>query len=130
MDNLLIKSKKEEFYSYPRIDFNSETGLCLISGVSFMEAADVFYKPVFVWLDKYLQSNKSIFLIFKVRYYNTSTSKIYFDLFSLLKKHENSGVKVQVEWHLEELDDDLCDDINDLVYDTEIKINIKVNEQV
>ena len=54
MENLIINSSSETPY-FPRVSFDAETGICDISGESFMEETYKFYSPLMEWLEKYLK---------------------------------------------------------------------------
>ncbi len=124
MNNLIIKSTEEEDYTSPDVYFNAETGICLITGVSFMESSDDFYRPVLKWIKSYISNNDSLNLIFKLSYYNTSSSKIFFDLLIILNNFKEKGGELLIEWHFDEWDNDLEDDIIGLMTDTNTDIKI------
>ncbi len=127
MENLLITKEGEGFYKYPNIDFNAETGVCEIEGESYMDNAVAFFSPLFEWLQTYFEVNKqgAIKLIFKLKYYNTSSSRIFYDLIEFLKEYEQKGGSVIFEWYYRKGDIDIEEDIKDMEIETETTIIIK-----
>ncbi len=124
MENLLITKEGDGFYKYPNIDFNAETGICEIEGESYMDNAVGFFSSLFEWLKTFFEENEkgSITLVFKLKYYNTSSSRIFYDLIEFLKEYEQGGGNVKIEWHYQKGDIDIEEDIKDMEIETETKI--------
>jgi hypothetical protein len=84
----------------PLIDFNPSSGAFLIKGTSIPEDTLSFYKPIFSWIDQYLKA-PAIFTRLQVdlKFFNTSTSKCLFNIFSKLEEvHKKEGAKAKIEW--------------------------------
>ncbi len=62
-------------YVSPRVDFNAQTGICEISGESFLEETPKFYAPLVEWIEQYIKTGKPITFNIKLSYFNTSSSK-------------------------------------------------------
>ncbi len=123
MENLKIEGSHKNFF-IPSVDFNSSTGICQISGESFLEDTMAFYNPVLEWLENYIDSVKGpIALIIKLTYFNTSTSRSILDILNLLKDYQDEGGEVVVNWHFDENDVDMGEDIDDYIIDTGLEIN-------
>ena len=120
MENLFIEGTELT----PKVDFNLNTGVFEISGVSRPEDVLVFFDTPLDWIQTLtiaLSENSSLAsqlpplrLIFNLSYYNTSSSKHMIQLLKSLKTVADYGVPLTVEWHYEEGDDKMRDDGEDL----------------
>ncbi|HAS40712.1 MAG TPA: hypothetical protein DCS93_09550 [Microscillaceae bacterium] len=91
----------------PYVSFN-QTGKFEIKGESNMEYPQQFFEPIFDWLEKFIAESKlPIQFDIKMRYYNTGTSRTFFEILSLLEKSE---VPVAVNWYASSRDTDMIDD--------------------
>jgi len=116
-------------YIIPTVDFNVSTGICEISGESFLEETAKFYSPLLDWIKKYTYSvKKPITFIFKLTYFNTSTSKWILNILNAIKRFEENGGEVTINWYYREDDVDMQDDIEDYIIDTGLKINLFIFE--
>ena len=101
MNDLFIKSTP----STPEIDFKTN-GKFVISGKAIPSNVSMLFEPVFKWLEKY-DFNETVFSV-KLEYFNTSTSKILYDLLLLLEQKHEKG-KLNIKWYYEEGDEDVLD---------------------
>jgi hypothetical protein len=109
----------------PNVEFNAETGVCVLSGEAFMEQPYNFYKPLFEWIETYCKEvNKPIFFDMKLTYFNTSSSKFVLDFLRLLRKYQASGGEVTVRWFLRKTDEDMKEEIEDFMVVTGLMIEI------
>lgn len=95
----------------PRVDFNAETGVLLLSGRSIPENAREFYRPMIEWVEQYNADPKrqTIFDIC-LEYFNTSSSKALFDLFKTAESINTNGKsEVIVKWKYENDDWEMRD---------------------
>ena len=123
MENLEIEGSHKNFF-VPTVSFNAKTGICEISGESFLEDTVEFYRPLIDWIEEYMTSVAGpIALIIKLTYFNTSTSRSILDILNLLRDYEESGGEIVVNWHYDENDIDMEEDIDDYVIDTGLEIN-------
>ena len=123
MKNLEIEGSHKNFF-IPTVNFNSKTGICEITGESFLEDTVEFYRHLIDWIDEYIESVKGpLALIIKLSYFNTSTSRSILDLLNLLKDYEDEGGEIVVNWHFDENDVDMEEDIDDYIIDTGLDIN-------
>ncbi len=91
--------------STPEMKFNAH-GELEISGKSIPTNAAKIFEPVFSWLENY--SGKKTTLSIKMEYFNTSTSKVLYDvLLRLQQLHKNGGLLIK--WFYEEGDEDVLD---------------------
>ncbi len=57
MENIYIEGSHTNFF-VPKVDFNAETGVCTLSGESFLEDTIEFYDPLIQWLEEYTSEVK------------------------------------------------------------------------
>ena len=65
--------------------------LCLFSGISMMEDAMDFYKPLKEWIDQHLKSKKELVIEFELNYFNSSSAKQFIQLISILEDDQYHG---------------------------------------
>jgi hypothetical protein len=96
MTNLVI----EKTVSTPAINFNCDIRKLIISGESFPENAAKFYEPVMNWIKEYLEQvgDEETKVEFEIIYFNSSTSKIFMTIFSLLDEEVEKGKNITVDW--------------------------------
>lgn len=124
MEDIHIKGYKG-VYIIPTIDFFVQSGVCEISGESFLEETSKFYTPLLDWIKEYIVTRKKpITFNFKLTYFNTSTSKWILNILNVLKRYEENGGEVNVNWFYNEEDADMQDDIEDYIVDTGLNINL------
>lgn len=95
MENLNIESSK---YT-PEISFNTDGKLSLI-GKSYPENTFQFYAPVMQWMREYFSNDsspKKIVLDVEIIYFNSSSSKLFFDFFDLLDENK-TDFDITVNW--------------------------------
>ena len=96
MENLEIAATK----SSPEINFNSESNILTLLGESYPENTAKFYGPVFHWLERYLNSieNQEVSMNIELIYFNSSSSKVLFDIFELFENACHHGKNISVNW--------------------------------
>ena len=99
MKDLIIKATK----STPYIEFSAKEHKMRIKGESYPENTYEFYEPIFRWLNEYfLKIESSInFFEFEIIYFNSSSSKVFMDIFDLLERFGENGRKIVVNWQYE-----------------------------
>lgn len=117
MEKLYIEKTK---YT-PEIKLNPNGTISMV-GKSYPENTFEFYKPVMEWIEEYLELNKSntITVNLEIIYFNSSSSKLFFDLFDLLDEN-NNGREMVINWiydkeneSAEEAGEDFVEDFKDL----------------
>ena len=79
----------------PKISFDDGSGALEIEGRSIPENSTEFYKPVFEWLDAYIDApSANTEFAFKLEYFNTSSSKCILDVLRKLEKLERKDLTV------------------------------------
>ncbi len=115
MENLVIEETK---YT-PTINLDI-SGTVSIVGKSYPENTFEFYAPVMEWLSTYFEEgNKKLTLNMEITYFNSSSSKLFFDMFDLLD--ENNSDELVINWIYDEENEsaleageDFKDDFEDL----------------
>ncbi|MBF0158479.1 MAG: DUF1987 domain-containing protein [Magnetococcales bacterium] len=88
--------------STPAIQFDPDLKRLEIRGESYPEDVNTFYDPILSWMETFLQSvthEDTIELHLKISYFNSSSSKIFLDIFDLLNSKAVSGSPVHIYWH-------------------------------
>ena len=122
MENLQIEETK---YT-PQIDMNIN-GEINIKGKSYPENTFEFYTPVMEWISSYFDlGNKALTLNMEITYFNSSSSKLFFDLLDLLE--ENNSEEIIINWIYDEENEsaleageDFKDDFENLNFNLVVK---------
>jgi len=120
MENLIIEETK---YT-PKIELNGD-GNFSIKGKSFPENTFEFYKPVMEWLKNYFENpaDKTT-LDMEIIYFNSSSSKLFFDLFDLFEENKNK-TDIEINWIYDEENESAEEAGEDFIEDFEdLKINL------
>ena len=130
MKNILIEGEHGANF-IPSVDFNADTGVCELGGESYLEDTIDFYSPLFQWLNDYITNiKKPILFNFRLRYFNTSSSKCIIDILHILRKYQESGGQIDVNWYYDSDEEDIEDEleeIEDFMIETNIKIKLVPN---
>lgn len=123
MENLHL----EQTNYTPQINFDASKGLLEFLGKSYPENTFDFYKPVKEWLNEYskITTNEKTIVNFELTYLNSSSLKVYFDIFDTLEEMHNDNKGVEINWIYEE-DDDIIEETGEDFADdfTSLKINL------
>lgn len=96
----------------PSIEYLETENTLLISGVSVPEDTKTFYQPVLTWLDQGLTSSQfpaKFRLGIKLQYFNTSSSKIIYDLIAKLEKNMKPERDIKIVWYYSADDEDMLE---------------------
>lgn len=111
----------------PEVSFDYDAGAFQIKGRSIPENSIEFYKPLFEWLDTYMQTPKGkTNLDVRLEYFNTSSSKCLVEIFRKLESIQGSGYEVIINWYYEEDDEDMQESGEDFqeIIDVPIVMNM------
>ncbi len=88
----------------PEISFDCEKHILEIKGESFPEDTAEFYSPVFSWIEEYLEFIKDHKVIINIEliYFNSSSSKVFMDLFDILDVATDKGKQIIINWIYDE----------------------------
>ncbi|MCS7005519.1 MAG: DUF1987 domain-containing protein [Cytophagales bacterium] len=124
MEDLKITGQHGSFFT-PNVHFSASTGICEISGESYLEESFEFYDRLIRWVEEYFQQNDRIIVNFKLTYFNTSSSRAILDLLKVLKKYKDEGKDVTVNWYYPDPDDDeMLMEAEDYIDETGLDINL------
>ena len=103
METLEIKGN----WKSPSISFNPNGNL-QIWGRSLPENALEIYNPIFNWLDQYKNNpSKETSVEVKLEYFNTTSSKLIYEIFKKFEEINTDGNEINVKWYYESDDPDL-----------------------
>ena len=92
----------------PEVVFDPSTGKFLISGTSIPENARKFYDQIIEWLDGYIKEPAADTSIsFKLKYFNTASTKYLFDIMVLLKPLSGEKNRLVYNWYFLSDDEDM-----------------------
>ena len=96
MENLHIEATK---YT-PDIKLDAQKGFLSFAGKSYPENTFDFYQPVLEWIHSYFaeEIQKKTLIEMDIIYFNSSSSKLFFDLFDVLEEAHESGKEITVRW--------------------------------
>jgi hypothetical protein len=96
--------------STPDVLFDETLGTLEFSGQSYPEDSLPFYSRIQTGIEDYLQrTDGPLTLIFKLDYFNTSSSKCLLNLFESMEKHHSQKGNIQVKWYYKPDDEDMHD---------------------
>jgi len=124
MENLTIEETK---YT-PKIDMNAVNGVVSITGKSYPENTFEFYAPVMDWIESYFKGNtqKETKINLEIIYFNSSSSKLFFDFFDLLEE-SNEDNKIVINWIYDEENESALEAGEDFQEDFEsLNINLVI----
>jgi len=125
-----INIEESEMNMAPAVHFSVESGVCEIVGGSYMGNPPVFYKPLYEWIQKFVELEKPIMLNMRMEGFNTSTSKSLLEIFTLLKLLKDKGAEVTVRWFYDPENDDVKEEVEDLEYEALLQIEHVLVESV
>ena len=98
-------------YATPYVLIDEKKHYMKMEGMCFHENIIDFFKDIIHWLESYLDSDIFEKLVFdcNVRYFNSSSSKILFDMFYLMNSHALDGKDIVVNWIMNKDDDMLAE---------------------
>ncbi len=99
MQNLIIEQTKFT----PEINLLLDDRLISFKGKSYPENTFDFYMPVIKWLKKYFETTKDLTTIsFEITYFNSSSSKLFFDIFDIVEEAVANGCQILINWYFDE----------------------------
>ncbi len=123
MEDINIQGKKGE-YLIPVVNFSAEKGVCEMGGESYHENTFEFYHPLIAWLEEYTATvKKPLTFNFKLSYFNTAASRGITDMLHVLKRFQEQGGGVTINWYYLDWDVDILEEIEDFARDIGIDIN-------
>jgi hypothetical protein len=122
----------EETEFTPELSFDIDTRKFSFKGVSRPEDVFKFYQPAIDWLKKLDEevshSNEKynipiLNLDFHLSYFNSSSSKMLLQILEIIKKIQDKGIDIKVDWYYDASDEQMLDDGQDLSETVDIPFN-------
>jgi len=105
---ILRKIEIKEHIDTPYVLLDPETGICEISGKSYPEDIYEFYTQIVDWFEDYsLNGKKDLVINMRLRYFNSSSQKIYNVIFEKLS--DDVTFKTTVNWYYDEEDEEILE---------------------
>lgn len=124
MENLEINNS-HEIFDVPVVNFNSQTGECVIEGESYLEKTAEFYDSLLAWLNLYMTEVKGdVNFSFRLTYFNTSSSKRILHIMLRLKEYVDSGSEVKASWYYNPKDIEMEEAVEDFISIAKLKIDL------
>ncbi|PHR45407.1 MAG: hypothetical protein COA32_13260 [Fluviicola sp.] len=127
MQRLKIQPTESSF----SIDLNIEKGEFIFLGESRPENAPRFFDPVLDWLNDFenlminSKRNYDLKVIFKLDYFNSTSTKYLVDISKVLKRiGDIDNVNQTVEWYYKEIDEDIEESGRELIEWTGLDIQL------
>ncbi len=111
----------------PEVKGIMESGFLKFSGEGYFSYSRYFFIPIFSWLDACLQKQKfNVFrLEFWMTYFNTTTSRRFFDIVKMLEKYQSeTNNPVEVHWYCEEDDIEMQESAEEFNEDSTLNIEV------
>ncbi len=106
MDKLTLKPTS----TTPQVIFDNTSGYFELTGMSLPEDSFNFYKPLVDWMSAYAnQPALQTELVFKMEYFNTSSTAYILKLIREAARMAGRGNQVVVKWYHDFEDDDMSE---------------------
>lgn len=91
---------REQTKSTPWIHFDPRENRLQIQGESYPENSASFYAPMMEWLEDYLNNagDSGVRVDVELVYFNSSSSKVFMNLFDRLDEAAKNGTQVTINW--------------------------------
>lgn len=113
----------------PEINMDLETGMATIVGESAPENAQEFYRPLKHFIGESILKNNKVHLHFTLDYFNTTTAKVFIELFDSLESFYNDGVDCYIKWEVLNNDPDMIEAGEDLLNGLLFPFDVTMNER-
>ncbi|MFA6400763.1 MAG: DUF1987 domain-containing protein [Salinivirgaceae bacterium] len=92
----------------PQVILDNQQNQYWFKGTSIPENTKKFYEPIFAWIAEYVnQPNKETIINFKMKYFNTSSTKSLLDIMDSFKELARQGNPLIINWYFHEEDEDM-----------------------
>lgn len=105
---ILSRIEIKEQIDTPYIVLDPNTGICEISGKSYPEDIYEFYTQVLDWFEDYsMNGTKDLTINIRLRYFNSSSQKMYNVMFEKLV--DGTNFKTTVNWYYDKEDEEILE---------------------
>lgn len=115
----------EETKYTPMISLDPSGTISMV-GKSYPENTFEFYEPVMKWLEEYFETSpaEQTTINMEITYFNSSSSKLFFDMFDLLEENSSDN-QIVINWIYDEENESALEAGEDFIEDFEaLKINL------
>lgn len=110
----------------PKVILDKKANKFLIEGNSYPENVKAFYSSIVSWIDEYIEDpNDKTRIEFKLNYYNSSSSKVIYEMLKRLTKILKNGKEIEIIWYYRPDDDDIKEAGKDLAAIISIPVILK-----
>lgn len=99
----------------PLVIFTPANHTLKVEGKMIPENIEEIMGPVGSWMDEYLAGNERLHVLFRLYYYNTSSSRQFYLLCRKLDDYHRAGKKISVRWDYEEGDEESRSDAEEFL---------------
>ena len=86
-------------FDTPEVELDKEKGIFRITGSSYPEDPLVFYRRIHEWFTAYAQNpNPETVLEVHFKYFSTSSTQIFFEIFRIMEDLKREGKDVAIRW--------------------------------
>ncbi len=95
----------------PEVVLDAQNSIFKFEGISIPENTEKFYSPIVSWLNDYSKSpNENNTVIFRLLYYNSTSTLLFTKILKIFQKIYSSGHKVNVQWYFNPNDETVKED--------------------
>lgn len=123
--HLLIQPTK----TTPYVLLDASRDKIVIRGRSTPESSTNFYFPIFKKIEELFVESRYLSIDISLEYFNTSSAKCLIDLFRVLKRMEDKGKRVLVNWYAEEDDEDMLESGQDYAEVVDLPFNFIISDE-
>lgn len=111
MENIHLKPTENT----PLVIFTPADHTLKVEGKMIPENIEEVMRPIGKWMETYLANNDKLHVLFRLYYYNTSSSRQFFLLCKKLEDYFQAGKKITVRWDYEEGDEESRSDAEEFL---------------
>ena len=94
----------------PKIILDKDENVFEFSGRSLPEDSEEFFRPVYDWIDAYIQiPNEITKVVFRMDYFNTSSSKCILEILEKFEYILDTEKKIKIIWYYNNMDEDMLE---------------------
>lgn len=110
------------------INFDPEANILEFYGHSYPTNPVTFFQPLIDWVEEYIATypEKPTKLVFKMEYFNTSSSTFIYKILEVMDVHNQHYHNVQLVFQCEDNEDDVLDSWKSLIRDLDLPCEIKI----
>ena len=126
---MAFRLEKERTTSMPYVLIDEEKNYMRLDGRCFHENIGMLFNEINQWLDAYLETGFELFTFDnEISYYNSSTTKIIYNMLMKLDKYAGNGKNIVVNWITTEDNEIMIECGEDFMGDIEnLTFNLIVN---